>query len=597
VIILGGLLYWVRVLGYDMAETVPSHVNEVIPGIASVWPPFVPRDDRGEDYQARPIAFPYSVVLVVLFCAYAIAVRASASVSSGALTVFVFIAGAVFLAVLVTLPYMYAADVYSYAAYGRMFTAFHIDPAVETVNLPADDPYTKLWGEHLPTSSYGPLWTLISAGVARLAAKNVGLTVLLYRGIAVLAALGAAALIARCLRRIAPAQVTQGIVFFLWNPLVLLESAASGHNDVVMVALFLVGIGLHLSGRRFLTVLFFSFSVLIKFATAPLIPIYLVMVLRQVPNWRTRIGFLAQAAVAGALALALTLIPLHSGGQVRTVPAVAQAEEPKALYGSWIFEQGYINSLHELLFRALRLQMGEEPDDVRDVEFQGWWIAPTKSVDLQSIAAADGQSVERLKQGTPLLVVQRHVEPGHAWLRVYEPETGRKGYVPIVDTDAIDRPALAERDPALLRWERGRSPTAVRADFVIKTVGWSAFGLAWLAALIYSRDLRRFLLAATSLMLASYWLINSAFYAWYVIWALAFAALVPTSAPALLAALLSATALTIYATTGFDEIEGLEWIFTYRSIPALGLPLLIFAAASAARYSRIFGRGSVAPGR
>jgi hypothetical protein len=75
------------------------------------------------------------------------------------------------------------------------------------------------------------------------------------------------------------------------------------------------------------------------------------------------------------------------------------------------------------------------------------------------------------------------------------------------------RPALAERDPVLLRWEAGRSPTAVRADFVIKLAGWSAFGLAWLVALVYAGDLPRFLLAATSLMLASYWLINTAFYA------------------------------------------------------------------------------------
>jgi hypothetical protein len=585
-VILACLWYWVRVLGYDMAETVTSPVSEVIPGITSVWPAYMPRDDRGEEYQARPTAFPFSVVLIVLFGAYAVAVRAAAGVSSGHLTIFVFASGAVFLALLATLPYMYAADVYSYAAYGRMFALFHIDPAVQIVKLPPDDPYTKLWGEHLPTSSYGPLWTLVSAGVAFLATKNVGMTVLLYRGLAALAALGAAALIARCLRRIAPAQITQGVVFFLWNPLVLVESALSGHNDVVMAALFLAGISMHLFGRRFLATFFFSLSVLIKFATAPLIPIYLVMVLRQLPDWQKRIGFLAQAAVAGVIALTLTLIPLHSGSQDRVIPAAAQTDEPKSLYGSWIFEQGYINSLHELLFRAFRLQMGEQADDVRDVEFQGWWITPTKPTDLQLIASPNGQTIERLGQGTPLLVVQRYVDPGHDWLRVYEPQTGRKGYVSVEETDAIDRPAFAERDSALLRWERGRSPTAVRADFVIKTVGWAAFALAWLAALVYARDVRRFVLAATSLMLASYWLINSAFYAWYVVWALAFAALVPTSAPALLAALLSATALTIYATTSFDGIDGLEWIFTYRSLPALGLPLMLFAGACAARRLR-----------
>ena len=90
------------------------------------------------------------------------------------------------------------------------------------------------------------------------------------------------------------------------------------------------------------------------------------------------------------------------------------------------------------------------------------------------------------------------------------------------------------------------------------------------------------MLAAASLLLASYWLVNTAFYAWYVVWALALAALVPASAPALLAALLSATTLAIYATTGFDvNGDPLEWIFTYRSLLFLGLPLVLFALARA----------------
>jgi hypothetical protein len=584
-VMLGCLLFWVRVLGPDMHETVPSHVGDVIPWVNSLWPTFVPWDDRGEDYPSRSITLPYCVILIVLFSAYGVALRTAAGFSNRLLTIAVFGTGAVFLAVLATLPFMYASDVYSYAAYGRMFTIYHIDPAVETFNLPTDDPYTKLWGEHLPPSSYGPLWTLTSAGVALLAAKKVGLTVLLYRGVAVFAALGAAALIANCLRRFAPARVAQGMLFFLWNPLVVLETATSGHNDVVMVALFLVGISLHLNGRRFLAVLFFSLSVLIKFATAPLVPIYLVMVLRQLPNWRTRGGFLVQASVAGILALAASVVPLYVGVRSKPAPAVAGTEPPTSLYGAWIFEQGYINSPHELLFRAIRQRMGEEPDDVRDVEFWGWWAAPTKPVDLRSTPAEDGPPVEPVKQGTPLLVMQPRVD--HAWHRVYDPDTGKKGYISDVDVDAIERPAFAERDVSLLRWERGRSPTAVRADFVVKLAGWLAFGAAWLVALVYASDMRRFLLAATSLMLASYYLINTAFYAWYVIWALAFAALVPASAPALLAILLSATALTIYATTGFDDLEGLEWIFTYRSMPVFALPLMTFAAAYGVRYWRL----------
>jgi hypothetical protein len=559
-----------------MAETVPGYVSDVIPAIASMWPPFVPRETRGEDYQASSTALPYCVLLAILFSAYALALRTVAGHSSRRLAIAVFGAGAVFLVVLATVPFMLAADVYSYAAYGRMFALYHVDPAAELTPLPADDPYKALWGEHLPTSSYGSGWTLISAGVALIAANNVGLTVLLYRGVAVLGSLASALLIANSMRRLAPDRAVQGMLFFLWNPVVVLETAVSGHNDVLMVALFLAGIALHLRGRHFLSIVSMTLSALIKFATAPLILIYLIMVLRQLPNRRARSRFLLKAAAPVTLALAATLVPVDFAIWVEPAPAAQGTDLPQPLFGSYIFQQPYINSVQELLFRSLRLHMGEDPDDVGDVEFWGWWVSPVKSTGLQSTPEEE-RAVGRIRPGSPLLVIQPRVDK--AWLRVYEPETKRKGYVLEEDTTVINRPALVQEEPALLRWEMGRSPTAVRADFVVKLAGWSAFGLAWLMALAYAKDLPRFLLAACSLMLASYWLISTTFYAWYVIWALAFAALMPASVPALLAAIISATALTIYATTGYDNPDGMEWIYAYRSMFVFALAPLLFAAA------------------
>jgi hypothetical protein len=283
---IGCYLFPMAILVPQLAETVPSHVDEVIPGVASLWPPV---DHR----EAGSTTLPYVLTLVVLFGAYSVALQSVAGRSSRALVIAVFGTGALIQVLLATSPVMLANDVYSYAAYGRMFALSHVDPAMALTQLPADDPYTKLWGEHLPPSSYGPVWTLVSAGVALAATQQVGMTVLLYRAIAVLAVLGAAAMIAICLRRLASARVAQGVLFFMWNPLVVLESALSAHNDAVMIAFFLAGIALHLYGRRFGAMLFFALSVLIKFATAALIPIYVIMVLRQLPSWRARNRFLA----------------------------------------------------------------------------------------------------------------------------------------------------------------------------------------------------------------------------------------------------------------------------------------------------------------
>ena len=144
-----------------------------------------------------------------------------------------------------------------------------------------------------------------------------------------------------------------------------------------------------------------------------------------------------------------------------------------------------------------------------------------------------------------------------------------------------EAPSEARADPDLLRWwTQGRSPTAARVDAWLRLAMWSAFGLAWLWVAWYASNLRRFLTGSAALMLAACWLIASWVCPWYVIWPLAFAAFVPTSWPALLAALLSATALTLYASIGYDKTGSTEWIFTYRSLLAFALPLLVFLVAS-----------------
>jgi hypothetical protein len=476
---------------------------------------------------------------------------------------------------------MFSNDVYLYTAFGRLFAFYHVDPAVDFEVLPADDLYWRLWADQHEPSPYGPLWTLISAGFAWVGGEQVGLTVLLFRGGACLAIMGASTVLWSGLRRVAPHRAAQGVVFFLWNPLVVLEAGMSGHNDAVMIALFLAGIGMHLRGRTSLAMALFILSALVKYATGPLVVIYMLMCLRQLPDWRRRARFAASAAAAVVLTAAVTFGLVRVGTRARSTPTEESAQwQPAAEY---VFEQRYYNSIHELLYRALRLTMGEEPADVRDLEFRGWWITPTESTDLRAGEASTALSLGRVEPGTPLLVIARHSKMS-LWVRVYYPAIGRKGYVLQDASDVIERPALTQVDPALLRWEMGWSPIAVRAAAWLRWAMWSAFGLAWVWSAWYARNLRKFLISSTSLMLASYWLIAAWIFPWYVIWALALAAFVTGSLPALLAALLSATSLTLYATIGYDKTGATEWIFTYRSLLAFVLPLLLFVPAVLRRW-------------
>jgi hypothetical protein len=363
-----------------------------------------------------------------------------------------------------------------------------------------------------------------------------------------------------------------------------------------MVALFLFGIATHvlllrgalppghgplravrLSVWAALTTAFFVLSALVKIPTAVLVPIYLLMVCRQMPSWRARGLFLAGGAAGGVLAGAAVFGLLFLGA-----PGTAFKQ---AAFES-VLSQRYTNSLHELLFRELRLWMGEEEDDVRDVEFRGWWVTTKESTDLCSGEESAAPVLRRLEQDTPLLVIAWRSKTS-PWYRVYSPTTGQKGYVPLEAVRDAEPPSEARADPDLIRWwKKGRSPTAARADVWLKRGMWSAFGLAWLWVAWYASNLRRFLTGSAALMLAACWLIASWFFPWYVIWPLAFSAFVPTSWSALLAALLSATVLTLYASIGYDKTGSTEWIFTYRSLPAFAVPLLLFLVVPLGRWWR-----------
>ena len=53
------------------------------------------------------------------------------------------------------------------------------------------------------------------------------------------AVLACAALILASLRRHAPERAAKGLVFFPWNPLLILETGLGVHNDAVMLVLVL----------------------------------------------------------------------------------------------------------------------------------------------------------------------------------------------------------------------------------------------------------------------------------------------------------------------------------------------------------------------
>jgi Gpi18-like mannosyltransferase len=130
-------------------------------------------------------------------------------------------------------------------------------------------------------SPYGPLWAWIGAAVVgTLGTGSLVANLLAFKVLAVLAYTLQAALIYLILCRRKPALANVGLLAFAWNPLVLYEFVANGHNDAVMMAFVLLGVFFWDRGRIYLMVAALTAALLIKIPVAFLLPLFLVAAAR-----------------------------------------------------------------------------------------------------------------------------------------------------------------------------------------------------------------------------------------------------------------------------------------------------------------------------
>ena len=101
------------------------------------------------------------------------------------------------------------------------------------------------------------------------------------KSLVITASLLSAALIWQILGKVRPQVQLLGTIFYLWNPMAIIEFAAEGHNDAVMIVFTLFALLLTIDSRPVTSMLMLVFSVLIKYISIIFLPAQLVY------YWRT----------------------------------------------------------------------------------------------------------------------------------------------------------------------------------------------------------------------------------------------------------------------------------------------------------------------
>jgi hypothetical protein len=139
------------------------------------------------------------------------------------------------------IPWSVSGDVYYYVVIGHVYGIEHLNPYFPSHPIQTSDLVLRrlldFWGNPWPANVYGPLWTLLTGATARAeAAWPLWLQYVTHRVFAVTAALFVTGGLLHMLRGAHDAQAYRRAGYFAFHPLVALECAINGHNDMIMVA-------------------------------------------------------------------------------------------------------------------------------------------------------------------------------------------------------------------------------------------------------------------------------------------------------------------------------------------------------------------------
>jgi hypothetical protein len=203
--------------------------------------------------------------------------------------------------VVLLLPLLVSRDVYSYIAYGRIGGVHGANPYVQTPGDFPDDPvfaFVGLKWRNVP-SVYGPLFTTFASAVTR-TVRGLSAQVAVFRVTAVMASLTTMGLVAWVAGRRFPTRAAFAVAAFGLNPVVLFQSVASGHNDLLVACAVAGAAALLVSGRNASAVVVLTLGALVKATAALPLLLLLVWLVARRPRrdrWRAAARYGGLAAV------------------------------------------------------------------------------------------------------------------------------------------------------------------------------------------------------------------------------------------------------------------------------------------------------------
>ncbi len=195
-----------------------------------------------------------------------------------------------FLIILISgiLLFAYAAfsyDLFNYLFWARIFTHYGLSPyQFRPLDFP-DDSWVRFMRWTHTTYNHGPVFLGLSFLPSFLGLGKFTLTLFNFKLLMTLGYLGSVFFVGKIMEKIKPQEKLFSMTFFAFNPLIIIESLVSSHNDILMLFFALVSFYLLILRKKISSFCFLFLSAGIKFVSLSFLPFYFLVLLRKSVNW------------------------------------------------------------------------------------------------------------------------------------------------------------------------------------------------------------------------------------------------------------------------------------------------------------------------
>lgn len=182
-------------------------------------------------------------------------------------------------------PAMLSYDIFNYIATSKVLFFYHENPYIIMPIEFITDPLLSFTHAANKIALYGPVWIILTGVPYFVGLGNFIINLFAIKFFIAMFYFTTTFLIWKISKNF------MSLILFALNPLIVVETLVSSHNDIVMVYFVLLSFYLCLKKKIFFAIILFILSILIKYATILLFPIFLFIVWKNIKkaeiNWNS----------------------------------------------------------------------------------------------------------------------------------------------------------------------------------------------------------------------------------------------------------------------------------------------------------------------